>query len=98
MNTKEPLTLERFKEHYCTTIEKQESYPKSYIKIPIADYEVLGFYRHYLIKAIGYIGQAHIYNKIDDDLGYTLEYLTQLLNALDVSGELEGIALLMDLE
>ena len=98
MNAKETITLQEFKKDYCTTIKKQKGFPKSYIEIPISDYEQLGYYRHYLIKAIGYIGQAHIDNKIGDNLGYTLEYLTQLLEALNVGSELEGLTKLIDSE
>lgn len=99
MNTKKELTVNEFKKNFCETLHTETGNGKArFVKIPVNDYTDLSLMTYYLLNAIDLVSQAHEYNpQNNDDLSYTIQHLTKILQAITMQTECEGIDRLLKL-
>ncbi len=92
------INLNEFKEVYCTTLIKDEKEGNYYVKLPVNDYKDLECYKYYILKAIQYASNMlQEQDPVDSiEIGYTIHYLTDVLNHLNSMHEMEGITKLLE--
>lgn len=86
------LPVNEFKTNFCTTLELEPQNKTRFVIIPVDNYKDLNAMSYYLINAIDLISQAneHVPQE-NDDLSYTIQYITHILKHLSLFGECEGI-------
>ena len=57
----------------------------------VSNYHQLQLFNHYITKAIGYTAQAMEQHSTNEDIAYSITYLTKLLQATSLSAESEGL-------
>ncbi|MGY0427156.1 MAG: hypothetical protein ACWIPI_10090 [Polaribacter sp.] len=90
MSTK--IDVNQFKNGFCDTLQKDKE--GSYFKVYVDDYQHLALYNYYLTKSIHYITQSmELHNDLKEfqDVAYSINYLTQLIEAINLLAECEGI-------
>ena len=92
MNTK--INVNQFKAHFADTLQQDSQ--GTYFKVYVKDYHQLQLFNHYITKAIGCTAQALEQNNTNEDIAYSISYLTKLLQATSLTAESEGLDRLLE--
>ncbi|NOQ72487.1 MAG: hypothetical protein GQ574_10825 [Crocinitomix sp.] len=77
---------------YCQTLE-QDKNNNFFLKIPVKNYEELNLMRFAIINAIANTAALHEFEN-QANLPLTIQYLTQILNNIDLVTECQGLSTL----
>ncbi|UGU16755.1 hypothetical protein LS482_02520 [Sinomicrobium kalidii] len=81
-----PLDFEAYKDTLKTNPNGE-----NYVELLVDSYETLALLRYYIAHAIQLIAEVHEHHKQDDEMAYSLYYLTHILKSTTPLGECFGI-------
>jgi len=91
MSTQKSIT--NFKKVFCNTLKTDEK-GNNYLKIPIANYQELSFFRSNIVDAIEMITDLQIIEENNtnvSDVAFTIKSLSQILKSASMIEECNGI-------
>ena len=91
---KTTIDVQTFKNQFTDTL--QHDTLGTYFKVYVNNYHQLQLFNHYISQAIGFMAQVLEDHKQHEEIGYSITYLTKLLQATSLKAESEGLDKLLN--